>query len=115
VLKVYDVEINNIGGKTMDIETQFTQAMIHITDIAKDYNYYPAYFLRMVHEHGGVGAAKRLLSTKEVQAGLMRLWELKLLNKSMEALVIQERYKSFFTEEEVSEARRRLDELHYFA
>jgi len=32
----------------------------------------------------------------------------------MEALVIQERFRPLFTEEEIAEARRRLDELGYF-
>jgi len=44
----------------------------------------------------------------------MRLWELGALDKSMEALVIQERFQSLFTQDEIAEAHRRLDELDYF-
>jgi hypothetical protein len=44
----------------------------------------------------------------------MRLWELEALDKSMEALVDKERFHSLFTQEEIAEAHRRLDELGYF-
>jgi len=67
----------------------------------------------MIDEHGAVEAAKRLLATQEIQTGLMRLWEMKSLSKSMETLVIQERFRPLFTEAEISEARRRLGELGY--
>ncbi|MGB8212009.1 MAG: hypothetical protein WCE68_00490 [Anaerolineales bacterium] len=43
----------------------------------------------------------------------MKLWELNLLDRSMEALVIQERFRALFTEAEIAEARRRLEELGY--
>jgi len=68
----------------------------------------------MIEEHGAVDAAKRLLATEKVQTGLMRPWELKSLKKSMEALVIQERFRPLFTDAELAEAHRRLDELEYF-
>ncbi len=45
----------------------------------------------------------------------MRLWELKLLDHSMEATVLQERFRSLFTEVELQEARWRLEELGFFS
>jgi hypothetical protein len=39
---------------------------------------------------------------------------LDLLDSSMEAYAIKERYQSLFTKEEVAEARRRLEDLGYF-
>ena len=68
----------------------------------------------MVDEHGGVEAAKRLLRANQPQAGLYRLWELKLLNSSTEALVLKERYRILFTAGEIAEAHRRLEELGFF-
>jgi len=68
----------------------------------------------MIDQHGGLGTAKRLLAKPEIQEGLIRLWELGLLDRSMEALVIQELFMPLFTKEEIAEARRRLDELGYF-
>lgn len=57
---------------------------------------------------------QRLLASHEIQTGLMKMWELKALNKSMEALVIQERFQPLFTDEETAESRCRLEELGYF-
>jgi hypothetical protein len=94
------------------LEDQFYQAMQEVAEFANQHNF-GIRFRQMIKELGAIGAAKRLLSTREIQAGLMRLWELKALNKSMEALVIQERFRPLFTDAEIAEARRRLDELGY--
>lgn len=87
--------------------------MIGVYENAREHEYYATYFKQMVDQHGGLGAAKRLLAKPEVQEGLMRLWELHQLDHSMEALVIQERFHPLFTEAEIAEARRRLEELGY--
>ena len=82
--------------------------MLNIYDAAAGLGYRPTYFLRMVHEHGGLEAAKRLLRASEAQSGLTRLWECGLLDISMEALVLQERWKPLFSDEERQTARDRL-------
>lgn len=76
--------------------------------------YYPVYFMQMLEKYGGVETAKRLLSTKEVQKGLMRLYELNLLSSSMEAFVIKEKFRPLFSEEEIEEANSRLRDLDFF-
>ncbi len=96
------------------LEEQFHHAMIGVYENAKEHDYFATYFKRMIDQYGGLGAAKRLLATQEIQEGLMKLWELNCLGQSMEALVIQERYQPLFTQAEIAEARRRLDELEYF-
>ena len=93
---------------------QFHHAMIGVYENAKQYDYYATYFKQMIDQYGGLDAAKRLLATPEIQAGLIKLWELRILSKSMEALVLQERFRPLFTEGEIAEARRRLEELGYF-
>ncbi len=95
------------------LEHQFYQAMLEVYNNAKEHEYYATYFKRMIDQHGGVEAVKRLLAKQEIQQGLSKLWELNLLDQSMEALVIQERFQPLFTAEEISEARRRLEELGY--
>ena len=70
--------------------------------------------LQMLDEHGGVETAKRLLRADQPQTGLYKLWELKLLDSSTEALVLKEHYRLLFTDAEIAEARRRLTELGYF-
>jgi hypothetical protein len=99
--------------KMNELDREFHHAMIGVYEYAKKYDYFATYFKGMVDRHGGVGAAKRLLAKQEIQEGLMKLWELKCLDHSMEALVIQERFRVLFSEQEVAEARRRLEELGY--
>jgi hypothetical protein len=96
------------------LEDQFHLAMIGVFENAKNHDYFANYFKQMIDGLGGLEAAKRLIGKPEIQEGLKKLWKLKLLDKSMEALVIQERFRSLFTEAEIDEARRRLEELKYF-
>ncbi|MEA3351328.1 MAG: hypothetical protein U9Q82_11950 [Chloroflexota bacterium] len=97
----------------MNLEIQLHHAMIGVADFANAHRF-GIRFRQMIEQYGAVQAAKRLLSTREVQAGLMRLWDLRALGKSMEALVIQDRFRPLFTQDEIEEAHRRLDELGYF-
>jgi len=92
---------------------QFHKAMNKVADFANAKKF-GIRFRHMIDEHGGVEAAKRLLAAQEIQDGLKKLWELKALSKSMEALVIQERFQPLFTAAEIAEARRRLEMLGYF-
>ena len=75
--------------------------------------YRPIYFMRMLDERGGVGAAKHLLSSDEIQYGLRRLWEMEALRLSVEAHVLQAKWAPLFTDAERAEARRRLDMYEY--
>ena len=97
-----------------ELENEFHEAMITTYEEGAKRGYYPTYFMQMLDQYGGVGTAKRLLAKREIQSGLMKLYELGLLDSSMEAYVIKERYQPLFTEEERQEARRRLEELGYF-
>lgn len=96
------------------LEEQFHHAMIGVYENAKDHDYFATYFKQMLDTYQGVETAKRLLAKQEIQEGLMKLWEMKLLDQCMEALVIQERFKPLFTNAEIAEAHRRLEELGYF-
>ena len=98
----------------MSLESEFTVALRGIYDAARQKDYRPTYFLQMLEKYGGVETAKRLLAKKESQTGLFQLYELDLLSESMEAIVLQDRFKDLFSEAEIAEAYRRLDELRYF-
>lgn len=97
----------------VNLEGQFHRAMISVYENAKEHDYFATYFKRKPDEYQGVETAKRLLAKTEIQEGLMKLWEMKLLDQSMEALVIQNRFSPLFKDDEVAEARRRLEELEY--
>lgn len=98
----------------MTLEDQFTAALRWTYEAGRARGYIATYFLQMLDAYGGVETAKRLLAKRDTQAGLYKLWELDLLGDSMEAVVLQERYRPLFTEEEIAEAQRRLEKLDYF-
>jgi hypothetical protein len=102
-----------MGNSNISLEDEFHLAMIHVCAFAKKYGF-GTIFRQMVTEHGGVNAAKRLLAADEVQSGFTRLYELKRLDMSMEAHVMQEQFQSLFTTSEIEVARRRLDEVGFF-
>lgn len=96
-----------------NLEAQFDEAMRDTYRRASEHGYRPTYFLQMVEIHGGVGTAKRLLKAPEQQYGLTRLWQLGLLEISAEALVLQERWQSLFSDEERRIAREGLSSYGY--
>ena len=104
----------NIPSATSDEEARFESAMVDIYRRAKnEVGYNATYFLRVVQEHGGLAAAKRLLVGDVAQSGLMKLWELSRLELSMEALVVRPEFRDLFSPEEVEMARTRLREYGY--
>lgn len=98
----------------MNLEDELTNALRGTIEAGRARGYVPAYFIRMLDEYRGRETAKRLLASSAPQEGLYKLWDLGLLGDSMEAVVLQERFRTLFTKEELAEARKRLEELGYF-
>ena len=96
----------------MSLEDQFHAEMVRIYHEATEFGYYPNYFLRMVAEHGGLAAAKQLLNSGPTD-GFVRLWEEGRLDLSVEALAIQEPWDDLFTDAELNEATKRLEDLGF--
>ena len=97
----------------MNLEDRFHREMRRIYDEAKEFGYYPTYFLGMVAERGGLSAAKHLLSGSKLSDGFVRLWEEGRLDISVEALATRDPWSTLFTREELTEAKRRLDGAEY--
>ena len=98
----------------MTLEDQFQQEMMGGIEYSKkELQYTPTYFLRMVYEHGAMNTAKMLLGDSAVQEGLMTLSNLGRIDLSMEAMVLDRKYRSLFTYEERKVARQRLEKLDY--
>ena len=97
----------------MDLENQFHEEMLRIYQEATRFEYYARYFLRMVNERGGLAAARQLLGGAEPSSGFTKLWEEGRLDLSVEALVLREPWSALFTDVELAEARRRLEDLGY--
>src|SRR4051794_19137514 len=65
----------------------FDRAMLRLYEDARDAGYNATYFLRMLNELGGVATAKRLINANAPSEGFTKLWEMKRLDLSVEALV----------------------------
>jgi hypothetical protein len=76
--------------------------MIHVL------GYRPTAFLRMVADHGAVGAAKRLLTSPNYEYGFEKLYEHHRLEWSVEAHIVLPWYRDLFTFDEILTAETRL-------
>jgi hypothetical protein len=94
------------------LEVAFHQEMLGIYESAKDRcSYTASRFVQMVRERGGIQAAKGLLHSSHYPEGLTTLWECGCLDISMEALVLKEPWRQFFSDEELAVAEKRLHDL----
>ena len=96
---------------TAALAARFTEDLLDgVRVLARDYGYRPIQFERMVLDHGGVEAARRLLRGAGTAGGFALLWEKNQLGRSSEATMLRPEYESLFTADERLLARRRLEE-----
>ena len=102
------MKLDHIGIVVRDIA-----AALQVYEVALAYKYPATRFLQLVRNRGGVEAARLLLAREEVTHGLLELQRLGILEHSSEATVLQERFRSLFTEAERQKARHRLESLGF--
>ena len=96
------------------LETDFDEAMMGVYQRAlNECDYNAKRFLHMPHEHRGLGTARILLHASGVSEGYIALWERKRLDLTVEAVILNGKWETLFTEEERAIARRRLAEYGY--
>lgn len=76
-------------------------------------NYKPTRFLQLINNKGALLAAKELINKEGATEGFTRLWECKRLDLSLEVLVLKEKYKELFTDEEREISINRLKDYGY--
>lgn len=97
-----------------EVADDFHRAMLTIYQRAKqECKYTATYFLRMVGELGSLRAAKQLLNAPNLSDGFTRLWECGRLDLTVEALVLQPKWRELFSADECDKARIRLKQLGY--
>ncbi|WP_456923978.1 AAA domain-containing protein [Geodermatophilus sp. SYSU D00705] len=84
-----------------------------LQEVARRCNYRPTYYQRLLTQQGGWVTARQLLADPKVHDGLARLWELGMLQHSLEAAVLDPAYRELFMARELETARRRLSDLGY--
>jgi hypothetical protein len=99
----------------MRLIERFHAAILELTEQSMDIDPLAEQFKMRIQKDGGVETAKRLINDRRPQPGLIRLWEARRLDISVEALMLKTKYQSLFTDEELAEARRRLENLGYDA
>jgi hypothetical protein len=97
-----------------NLEGAFHTAMVDVYQRAKrEAGYHATYFIQMVSDRGGLATARHLLHASRVSEGFTALWERRRLDLTVEAVVLQERFASLFSDEEREIARTRLAQYGY--
>lgn len=96
------------------LHKEFENVLLASCEQARENGFLDTYILDEIRSNNGVFAAKRIFYREKGLAQLNELRQLNLLDKSMEALVIQKHFQPLFTKAEVAEAYRRLEVLGYF-
>ena len=97
-----------------NLETEFYNSVINDVKILKDkYGYYPRFFLDMIANIGAVETAKQLVNSSKPSEGYTRLWELGVLQYSVENQIQDERWNDLFTDKEREKARKRLSDYGF--
>lgn len=101
-------------SEASNLEDRFEQAMYDVYyDAKKECNYNATYFLQMLGQYGGLGTARRLLTSTKITYGFTTLWECGRLDLSVEAKVLRPEFAPLFAQEERDIARDRLAEYGY--
>jgi hypothetical protein len=98
----------------MDLIDKFDTAMLGLYQRAlSEAGYRASRYLQMLNQRGGLETARQLLAIEGGFDGFTRLWELERLDLTVEALILEPRWRPLFTEEERQVARQRLDQYGY--
>jgi len=90
-------------------ELAFHNAMVNVyLEAKKQCGYNATRFLQMVAERGGLETARHLLAESETQTGFEELWRHNRLDLSVENLVLQEKWRGLFADDELRRAREML-------
>lgn len=96
-----------------EMEISLRNAFLRATRECQGIGYNPARFLQVLSEHGPVATAIQLVMAKDYHEGFTRLWELSRLDLSIEAIILQEPYRSLFQSEVLARAQRKLQDVGF--
>lgn len=97
-----------------DVLKTFDKAMQDVYVRAKqEAGYNATYFLEMLHQHGGMGTARRLLASNGASYGFTALWQRNRLDLTVENVVLGPEFRALFTNDELDTAQRRLQDYGF--
>lgn len=71
------------------LQIELHKALIEVAKNAKSIGYNPTIFNQMIATEGGYNTAKKLLHSPKTSKGFEKLWELKRLDLSTEAVILK--------------------------
>jgi hypothetical protein len=89
------------------------KALLESYEEAKRLKYTASYFFQMLTELGGLETARHLLWKDQPSEGFTRLWELRRLDLTVEAVVLRPEFAALFNDAERKIARQRLMQYDY--
>jgi hypothetical protein len=96
------------------LEALFHEEMLALYEkTKKECNYHADRFLQEVSENGGLMVAKERLSNDVPETALFKLWKLGRLDLWVESLALRNQFRALFAEEELANARKRLQYFDY--
>lgn len=95
------------------IARAFEGAMRDIFAASSKIGYRPTEFLRMIERDGALPTAKHLILSSRPSSGFTKLWELKRLDLTVEALALREPWRSLFSGAELERAEHRLKQYGF--
>lgn len=100
----------------MTLEKQFEAELISNCEKAQKEckAYRPARFLQTIAKFGGVKTAKEILRKGRTSDDFEKLQEAGLLKLTMEAMIIDKKYATLFTDDEVNSCYELLCEYGYY-
>lgn len=100
-------------AQSSNLEKAFHGRMVEVYQAAKAVGYNATRFLGMLSEHGGFETARILLNAPTVSDGYTALWERGRLDLTVEAIVLEPRWTTLFTDPERRIAVKRLRDYGY--
>lgn len=94
-----------------ELAVQFEQRLWASIDASITLGYNPTRFTDMLNTWGGVGVARRLVASGEIQDGIRKIVSMGHPELSMESIMLEPQFAPLFTAGELEAAQWRLDQL----
>jgi hypothetical protein len=93
-----------------EINDELREKFLNFYKVAHNlYQFSSPIFIRMLNEHGALETARKLSNTAMWQNGFDRMAKLKRTDLTVEHIILQEKYKDFFTDVQLKNAQAKID------
>jgi hypothetical protein len=93
-----------------ELERELRGRMMEATKACKqELRWKPTAAVLMIHEHGAVEAARRMVMQPDGSTGFARCWESNRLDLAFESIILDPRFATLFTDEVLGVASNRLE------